>query len=335
MKKRKDKRYVKTIQTNYKRKYIYAKTQTELAKKVKQYKNSFKQININNAYKSLNKWLSEWFELYKKPFVAIDTQKDIKNIIFNHLKNFGNIELKNITTKNTQIYLNRLPNNRTKEKIMLYLNEALEKARVLKKIKSNPFEDIVKPKKLNNKKRPFTYAEQVKVLNRLQNEEIKPIILFYLVTGLRKEELNIKHILEDISEDTKVLKAINLKQHDNKIHYKYIDLTQKTIDMVKANILTFKKNSTNSVYRRFRKILNELHIYDCAIHTLRFTFASNHYVLGTPDKYISTWLGHSTTAITKDVYIQIEDREITKDKIKLLYNNLYYEIWPHIWPHIF
>lgn len=91
--------------------------------------------------------------------------------------------------------------------------------------------------------------------------------------------------------------------------------------MVKENIDIFKKHSTNSVYRKFKTILDDLLITGCAIHTFRFTFASNHYILGTPDKYISKWLGHSTTAIKKDVYIQIEDREITKDKIKLLYNN--------------
>ena len=47
---------------------------------------------------------------------------------------------------------------------MLYLNASLKKAKSLNKIKNNPFEIIQKPKKLNNKKNPFTYQEQVKIL---------------------------------------------------------------------------------------------------------------------------------------------------------------------------
>ncbi len=322
MKKRKDNRYFKIKQVNGKKYYIYGKTINELNDNLRALNKQIKQQgkSVNATPLSLNKWLKDWYGLYKKPFVKENTQQDIENILFNHLKSFGNIELKKITTANLQAWLNKLENNRTKEKIILYLKPALQKAFALHKIKNNPFEDIHVGKKLNNKRRPFTYDEQVKVLSRLENEEIKPIILIYLLTGLRKHELNFKSILNDIENN--VLKAINLKQHDTKVHYKYIDLTQGTVELIKKNFEVFKNNTANSVYRKFQKILKELRI-DGALHTLRYTFVTNHFYLGTPDKIVSEWCGHSTIVITKDIYTQI-DRTISKEKIKLLYNNLYY-----------
>lgn len=322
---RTDGRFVKTISFNNCRYYIYGKTRTECQNNYFKLKKKLKNNTVEvNKIITLNDWLKEWYELYKKPFVKLNTQQDIENILYNHIASFGSIKLNLLNSTYLQQKLNKIENSRTKEKINLYLNVALKKAHALNKIKINPYEQIVLPKKLNNIRDPFTYEEQVRILKRLEHEEIKPIILFYLVTGLRKQELNIKNILEDINFENKILKAINLKQHDFKTHYKYIDLSDEAINLIINNKTVFKKYSIEGVYRKFKEILNELNISG-AIHTLRHTFATNHFYLGTQDKHISDWLGHSTIVITKDIYTKI-DRSITKEKIHKLYNNLYFEV---------
>ena len=79
----------------------------------------------------------------------------------------------------------------------------------------------------------------------------------------------------------------------------------------------------NIIQKTFKQICEELGITNSKLYRLRHTFASNHFVLGTPTKQVSEWMGHSSTTITLDIYTDI-DKNATKEKIKNLYNNFYY-----------
>ncbi len=114
-----------------------------------------------------------------------------------------------------------------------------------------------------------------------------------------------------ISHKTKFFNSF-VRKFINDIFYLYLS---------NKNNITSQK--VDRVYRRFSEILKELNI-EGSIHTLRHTFATNHFYLGTPDKIIRNWLGHSTIQITKDIYTNL-DRTITKEKVIKLYNNLYFK----------
>jgi len=321
--KRKDGRWTKTLTINNVKKYIYGKTKKECYEKFIAFKKDNKTI-LTNAYKSYYKikdWLIYWYEMFKKPFVSISTQKEIENIIDVKLEYFHNIGLSQLKTETLQQYFNKITKSRSKEKTILYFKASLDKAVGLGKIKLNPFNAFIKDKKITKSRPPFTYNEQEKILNRLENEEIKIGIILYLITGVRKEELNFKTIENDIDIENKMLKAINLKQQQDDPPYKYIDLTDNAIKLIMENLNIIHSLKQEKIYRKFKEILKELNIKG-GIHTLRHTFATNHLYLKTPIKVISTWLGHSTTQITQDIYLSLE-KNITAEKINKLYNNLY------------
>lgn len=140
----------------------------------------------------------------------------------------------------------------------------------------------------------FTYGEQEEIINKIKGDKIEIAILIYLITGLRKSELNYTSLEKDLNFVTKTLKAINLKQREDEPPIKYIDLSDNAIKHILQNLKTLKSLNENIVYRRFKKIT----------------------------KIYSSWLGHSTTKITEDIYTSI-DKNITKEKINKLYNNLY------------
>ena len=320
---RSDGRYVKTININNKRKYIYGNTVKELKEKYYLTKKNLKAIlnkQINNNIK-IKDWLIEWYKTFKEKFISQSSQQEILRIINNELKVFHNICLNKLDTETIQKYFNKIKKSRTKEKTILYFKASITKAFELGKIKLNPFGAFIKEKKIKKIRPPFTYDEQVRILKRLEFEEIRIPILIYILTGLRKHELDFKNIQKNIDYINHSLKAINLKQREDEPSYKVIDLTQGTIDLITNNIELINSYNEEQVYRKFNKILKELKI-NGGIHTLRHTFATNHLYLKTPIKIISNQLGHSTTQITQDIYLGL-DKNITKEKINKLYNNLY------------
>ena len=324
--KRTDGRYQKTITINKNRIYIYGKTQQELIDKYRKIKQNHKKKikkSLTNRLKVID-WFEEWYNTFKEKFVSIETAKEIKNILFKKLEFFHNIYLNKLDTTTIQNYFNKIPKSRPKEKIILYFKASLEKAQELGKIKTNPFNAFIKEKKIKNIRPPFTYDEQLKIMNYIQNNEIKVPILIYLITGLRKDELNYLNIEQDIDSTNNTLTAKNLKQHEDEPPTKIIDLSEEGKNFILNNSEILKKFNKEKVYRQFKNILNELNIKG-GIHTLRHTFATNHIYFGTPIKLISTWLGHSTTQITQDIYIK-NDRTNNKEKLHKLYNNLYYQI---------
>lgn len=70
--------------------------------------------------------------------------------------------------------------------------------------------------------------------------------------------------------------------------------------------------------RTFYRMLNNLKMERCGMHSLRHTFASMLYAAGTDIKTISSLLGHANTQITINTYVHLF-REIDHDAVANLY----------------
>lgn len=319
---RPDGRYMARKQINGKRINAYAYTEKQSLEKLKQ-----KIKNINNIKKEkniykLHEWLDNWYLTYKEPFIKLNTAQKLKNILNKIKNNFDNLNLEQITTQKIQQYLNKIKTTRTKEFIVLYFNACLQKAEDLNIINKNPFKSVVKDKKLNIIRQGYNLQEQQHILNALKGNKIEGIILFYLITGIRKNELETINLETDLDIKNKTIKILSEKKRNNNI-YRYIDLTDDAIKLILNNKENFKLK-TDYIYRELKKVLDNLNIKS-GLHRLRHTFATNHFYLGTPIKLISSWLGHETVELTQNIYTHI-DRTITKNDILKLYNNLLFKI---------
>lgn len=322
---RSDGRYMIRKQVDGKRVTLYAKTLKEAIKisehQITKKALSYEKKKPKTEY-TLKEWFSFWVENYKKPFVSYKSYQIINQVFVDVLKTFGTTKLDNLTTTELQRFYNSQKTSRKKENMILYLKACLQKAVDLGYINKNPASLIVKDKKLNVIREPFNYNEQIKILEKIKNTDIEAPILFYLATGIRKNELNTKDIMADIDIEHNLLKVKSEKKRASKDVYRYVDISPKLVEIVQNNLESFKF-TTNQIYRKFKQILEELNIKG-SIHSLRHTFTTNQFYLGTPVKIISEWLGHEKVELTQNIYTHV-DRTITKEMILKLYNNLYYE----------
>lgn len=319
-----DKRYIGIKQIHKQKIIVYAKTQKacyeKLKNEVNKVKSIFTKVNTKTKLKFITYW-QKWYEQNKKPFITKATAQDIERIS-QELKELHDIEISKIDKDKIINVLNKFTEGRKKEKIILYLKACFKTAFNDGTIKINPFANIVTKPRIIKRKPAFTYDQQEKILNRLNKEEIQPIILIYLITGLRRRELDFKDIDKYLYEEDMILKALNLKSRNQVVRYKFIQLSKEGFNLIKNNIELLKKYNEETVYRKFAEILKELNIKGSIVN-LRHTFATNNFYLGNPELFISRQMGHATSQITKDNYTDI-DYHLSKEKILKLYNNLYY-----------
>lgn len=324
IRKRKDGRWEARKQYKKKKYYIIAKTKKECLEKFNALLKKLKKSPINDVTNiSLKEWWNEWAINYKKPFISKSSYSLIEQafkLLNKTNPKICNTNLKFLTTEEIQKTLNLIEISRKKELLCLYLNACLNMAKKLEKIKNNPFDNVIKDKKLNNVRKPFTFEEQQKILKSIKNTKIYFPIMIYLLTGIRKNELNTKNIQNDLMPDGS-LKVICEKKRNNTNIYRYIELSEKTRNLILDNKI---KHSTDYISKQFKKLLENLNIKG-SLHTLRHTFTTNHLYLGTPQKFIQEWLGHEDLSITIKHYMGI-DRTLTKEKILNLYNDYYYII---------
>lgn len=322
--KRKDGRYMGRKQIDGQIVTVYAYSLNECVTKLKRaIKDALKNPKVKKENFKLHDWLDNWFNTYKAPFVKYKSAQNIANIIKEIKNNFENINLREITTNTIQKFLNTYEVSRKKEFIELYFNASLQKAEDISLIDKNPFKSVVKAARLKNTRLPFNLKQQKLILEKLKGSIVEHVILFYLCTGIRKNELITFNIDEDIDEVNKTIRIKSEKKRNLKNIYRYIDVTDELISLIKHHRKEFKFK-TDYIYRKFKDILEELKITG-GLHSLRHTFATNHYYLGTPAKQVQEWLGHETIELTQNIYTHI-DRTITKEDIIKLYNNLYYKI---------
>lgn len=304
---------------------VYAKTQKECAEKLKERVKQVLSINFEKQDKDKNllkDLYMQWYKQEKEPFIAERSKNDYL-LVYSKLEPFHNINIKRITKQNIYDFFNKMKDNRSKEKTRLYFNAFLKYFHNEGILKVNPCANI-KVKKSNARKQAFTYEQQKAILEHLKGKPLKTIILIYLITGLRKNELNFKNIENDIDFDNNILKAINLKGRNLVKRYKQIKLSKQAITLIMNNIDIIHKYNSELAYREFSNVLKKLKI-DGSIVNCRHTFATNCFYLGKQDLTISREMGHARTQITKDVYTDI-DYHLSKEKILKLYNNLYNEI---------
>lgn len=299
------------------RKTEYAKTFLEARKKLSKLKktNYFEDKKIY----TMKKWYEEWMQTYKQDKV---TQKTLALIISAGKainKQFGKYYIKDIKTLEIQKWLNELKKNRTADRIYMYFNASMQKAEDLDLIRKNPLKAVEKGKKIKYKHNCYNMHEQELIVNAIKNSNIEHEIMIYLMTGCRPNELPPKNNFDFKSN----LIVINGTKNE-KSKFRQVEMTQQFANYMQEYFKNNEIKKESFVQINFKEICTKLKIEKPLLYRLRHTFATNHFVLGTPAKLVADWLGHSTTNLTLNTYTDV-DRTITKQKIKDLYKNFYFE----------
>ena len=300
-----DKRYIGRKQIKNKIITVYAKTQKECAEKLKARINQLVSVSVK---KDSNKYLlkdmfMQWFNQEKEPFLSSSAKKDILGA-YKDLTELHEKSIKKITKQMLVDFFRKKEENRSKEKTRLYLNACLKYYLNEGLISVNPCANV-KVKKSYNKKFAFSFEQQVKIIEAVKGKTIYPVILLYLITGLRKNELNFKSIEGDIDFENRILKAVNLKGRNLVKRYKNIKLSAKAIKLIMDNLDCIHKYNSETAYREFGEVLKGLGISGSIVN-LRHTFATNCFYLEKQDIIISREMGHTKMQLTKDIYTDID-----------------------------
>ena len=289
-----------------KQRSVYAKTQKECAKLLRKARPSGNNVKRAKPL-SLKDWLLTWYNDFKKETLRPSSQRSYEMLMEKYIfPALGKIKLIALTVEQVQIFLNGIKAGNTRKKLHLTLSACLKKAVVLKKISFNVCDAVELPKVKKEKRRPFEYSEQVKILE-IDNKYTQAFF-FLCATGLRVGEF-LALTEDDFYYDQhffKVDKAIAngmlgdpKSESSNRIVY-FCDSLLKNFDIKLLGTFTY-----NSLKLGFARLLKSLGIKGVSLHSTRHTFATICHSLGINDKILQTLLGHSTMAMTQDVYTHL------------------------------
>jgi len=259
--------------------------------------------------RTLESWITQWFETYKKPRNGAESQKTTLYFINRDIiPKLGARPIKDMSGLEIQAFINGYENTKNaQKKIFDILNGALEKLVDLNMLKYNPCR-AVEIRSYEKQHYPVIQpADQDRLLNASENPKYNALFRFCCCTGLRiGEALNVKteHVDRERFLIRVVKKATKTKGSSRAIPYlpellTGIDLSQEYL---------FQGVTYNSAKTYFEKWYKRLKI-DATLHSTRHTFISCCYHIGIRDKQIQLWAGHASIDMTLNTYTHILDNQ--------------------------
>jgi integrase len=354
-KKRADGRYLVQILKGYgldgnpKYKNVYAKTISELEKKVATVRDEIeKGIHIDSSGLTLEQWAVRWIDLYKQN-VAYNTRRMYEIVLKAHiLPALGVYRLRDLKPHHAQELLNKLASDdkkRTAEQVQITLRQLLTQAVKNEYIHRNIM-DAVQPIRCEKpKKRALTEEEISYVLNVDLPLKEKTFVILLLTTGLRRGEalaltpgdidmksrkitvnktvITVKNQME-IKESPKSA-AGNRDVPITDELYTYLAQYLPTLKSLILFPTAQNKLMTHTAFRcMWSKIMNAMNVAaggtngkvrvikiagDITPHTFRHTFATLLYEAGVDVKAAQYLLGHSSIIVTQDIYTKLSDKK--------------------------
>lgn len=312
--KRQDNRYQARFLHNGKYKYIYAKTQLECYKKLKE--NFEPNIQIKKTTK-LNDWIETWRKIYKVNKVKDSTLYHIDINLKKYITNsIGKKDITKIQVLDIEKFIATLKGSRLKQIIYTHLTDIFGKAQKNKIIKDNIMNYIEKPKHIKKTTKALNRQEQKLFIEKCKDSKYGDYFLLLLHQGMRRGEL-LALERNDINFENETITIDKCINELGKTTTPKTATSTRTIPIFKTSlqILSKYKNTKgrifnitkNPVQNEFKKIMKELNLQEFTIHSLRHTFITRWTELGAPSKLIQKWVGHEDNKITEKVYTKINN----------------------------
>lgn len=335
-------------------KEVYGKNIEEIIQGVKALEFSDARINETENM-NLQEYIHYWLYEVKYDEVSKSTTERYESIYRIHIvgSRVGLLPSEAIKPSTIQNFYSELLSKTISPSTIKYIHKvihlALEHAFKTGSVTFNPSEGVSLPKS-NNKglKQGYSLLElgsMFEACSRYKNGFLIPLAFF---TGLREGELlelrweniDFRSSMVKIEKSVKLVKDIKtakrvslLQPTKNENSQRYVKFNRKAISILsdyrQETGLVFKTSSQryinpNNVRMLTKRICKKASVEYRGFHSLRGSYATHLYNLGTPMKNISELLGHSSIKITEDyIYKNLKlpsrDNDIYSDKLSDLF----------------
>lgn len=344
VRKRSDGTLEKRFTVNGKRISVYGRTNKELAEKEQQARKDAELVGYtNNKNITLDKYFTEWVE-GRRAVVKSSTLRIHKSSYNNHIKaslgsrRINKIERREIVKLQTELAskYTAATCNSVMRTIKAILNDAVKDDIIVKSPANNISAIQEKEKASETYHRALTEKEQADFMQASADNYYYEYFAFALCTGMRSGEIgaltwqdidyknNVIHVNKTITlaENNKVIVS-SPKSKTSKRDIPLTDTVKMLLKQVqgKDNIVSFgTKNvfvtpyghtvSNVAVNREIKRILKGLeekgiNIEHFTMHAFRDTFATRFIEQGGSPQTLKTILGHSSLAMTMDLYAHV------------------------------
>lgn len=287
-------------------------------------------MNAKQRYKNitLGEWLAEWFTTYKRPYLRPYSLRNIEQMIRLHTPAWLKaMRMRDICVLDLDKALAELPNGRTMQYARQTWHNAFAKACKLGIVERNVVDltDAVKYKRQRGN--ALNIKERRNFLEAIKGKRMQWLMLFYMLTGVRRTEaLTLEW--SDIDEDERLILIRGTKTEGS---YRSIPLTddlkyvlseqrkQNEADKLKKGRGKFHEARENMVFpfsaeyvsRTFKELCPAHHLHD-----LRHTYITLCAESGVNVRVCQQLVGHSTAAMTLNVYTHVMDDYKRKEAAK-------------------
>lgn len=191
-------------------------------------------------------------------------------------------------------------------------------------ISENPAEKLDFVYHKRKKGRALTHEEQAAFIKQIQDDSMRPLWLFYLLSGCRCQEA-LSITWQDIDTENH---RIFIRGTKTEASERYIPLFPQIADILKEiphdneRVFPYTLRMIQWHFTRIRKASG----FWFRIHDLRHTFATRCLENGITTKTVSKWLGHKHTSTTDEIYshllTEFERSEVAKFNPKI-YKTVY------------
>ena len=285
----------------------YGRTEHEAKYKLKCYLDDIGiELEEDNNVRTLGAWLIEWFDVYKKPNLSINTIKSMEITIRVRIsEKLKSKPLFLITALDIQKALNEVEKSRSRKFAYDTLRGALTKAHILGYTRNNIISAVEPVRHKYKKGEALTQEEQELFLQAVQGNDLKELFLFYLYSGCRRNEaLDLKW--NDIDYKKEVITIRGTKTDTSIRVIPLIEGVKKALEAQKEKqldnirVFPYKQDKPTKTFKSFCN--------NHKLHDLRHTFATRCVECGISLKVVQKWLGHSSIETTSSIYTHILDK---------------------------
>lgn len=298
-----------------------AKNKNDAFKFLSEFQNNLRLASESKVILIDLKTFSFDYQKFSEKFHTAKTHYMVKIIFEQFEEHLGNPSLSEITNRDCEIFIYKKVNvsQYTAQKYLAHLRAAFNKAMAQGYILENPFRKIKNFKIPESLPKFFSDEEFEKLLDIVEDNDLKDLILFAINTGLRQMELiTLEWDQIDFSSRTLILdNQVNITKSKkvrnvplNKIAFDII--SKRSTKSKTGKIFTYKESAINQdfISKKFKKLVVKAKINtDLNFHSLRHTFASRLVQKGVSIYEVSKLLGHADIKTTQ-IYAHLRSDDL-------------------------